>query len=50
MLDVLPELRTRGERELNLARAGIFYLSAKDIDALTICPFHRSELGAFEMF
>ena len=26
-------------------RAGIFYMSAKDINALTICPFHRSELG-----
>ena len=33
------------ESELILARAGIFYMSAKDINALTICPFHRSELG-----
>ena len=30
------------ESELILARAGIFYISA---NALTICPFHRSELG-----
>ena len=35
----------KNESELNLARAGIFYMSAKDINALTICPFHRSELG-----
>ena len=27
-----------------LAQAGIFYMSAKDINALTNCPFHRSEL------
>ena len=33
------------ESELILARAGIFYMSAKDINALTICPFHCSELG-----
>ena len=33
------------ESELILARAGIFYMSAKDINALTIFPFHRSELG-----
>ena len=33
------------ESELILARAGIFYMSAKDMNALTICPFHRSELG-----
>ena len=33
------------ESELILARAGIFYMSAKDINALTICPFYRSELG-----
>ena len=33
------------ESELILARAGIFYMSAKDIKALTICPFHCSELG-----
>ena len=35
----------KNESELNLARAGIFYMSAKDINALTICPLHRSELG-----
>ena len=35
----------KNESELILARAGIFYMSAKDINALTICPFHRSELG-----
>ena len=35
----------KNESELNLARAGIFYMSAKDINAVTICPFHRSELG-----
>ena len=33
------------ESELNFALAGIFYMSAKDIKALTIFPFHRSELG-----
>ena len=33
------------ENELILARVGIFYMSAEDINALTICPFHRSELG-----
>ena len=33
------------ENELILARAAIFYMSAKDINALKICPFHRSELG-----
>ena len=33
------------ESELILARAGIIYMSAKDINTLTICPFHRSELG-----
>ena len=33
------------ENEIILARAGIFYMIAKDINALTICPFHRSELG-----
>ena len=42
VLGILPELRTS---ELILARAGTFYMSAKDINALTICPFHRSELG-----
>ena len=42
VLGILPELRTS---ELILSRAGTFYMSAKDINALTICPFHRSELG-----
>ena len=37
--------RVENESELNLARGGIFYMSAKDINAVTICPFHRSELG-----
>ena len=40
---VLPELRTRVN--LSLPEQVIFYMSAKDINALTICPFHRSELG-----
>ena len=35
----------KNESELNLAREGIFYMSAKDINALKIWPFHRSELG-----
>ena len=35
----------KNESELILARAGIIYMSAKEINALTICPFHRSELG-----
>ena len=35
----------KNESELILARAGIFYMSAKDVNNLTICPFHRSDLG-----
>ena len=33
-----------GELELILLRAGIF-TSQQDVSDLTICPFHRSELG-----
>ena len=43
--DVQGHKRVENDSVLILARAGIFYMSAKDINALTICPFHRSELG-----
>ena len=33
-----------GEQELILLRAGIFTMR-QDVSDLTICPFHRSELG-----
>lgn len=33
------------EVELILARAGIFYAQSQDTSALSICPYHRSELG-----
>lgn len=33
-----------GEQELILLRAGIFN-TQQDVSALSICPFHRSELG-----
>ena len=33
-----------GEQELILVRAGIF-TTQQDVSDLTICPFHRSELG-----
>ena len=33
----------RSEQELILARAGIF--DSRDVSGLTICPFHRAELG-----
>jgi hypothetical protein len=33
------------EDELILCRAGIFYAHPKDESALTVCPYHRSELG-----
>ena len=35
----------QSESQLILVRAGIFYINPKDVNALTICPFHRSELG-----
>lgn len=33
------------EKELILVRSGLFYLNPNDENSLTICPFHRSELG-----
>ena len=36
-----------GEQELILLRAAIF-TTLQDISNLTICPFHRSELGLVE--
>lgn len=43
VLGVLPESRTRVN--LSLPEQVFFYMSAKDINALKICPFHLSELG-----
>lgn len=33
------------ETDLILARAGIFFVTSKNLSSFNICPFHRSELG-----